>query len=492
MNTTAITTSGAQTYNENMSLGANASLSGAQLTFGGPIDGAYGLTANAGNATLQFLGAIGASTPLASLTASGSTISVGNVTTGGAQSYAGPGVGAITATGNLGGVGIAFSKAVVVVPSVGTAMTMNAGTGTLAFSGSATFSANNMTLIGDQINIGAAVTGTGTLLLEPFTGSRNVAVDGSGAPIVGLNLTTADLAWLPIGTLSSLTIGSATGSGTLDVAGTLNVPLTPVTLNGGGGITQSGGTISAQTLTLYASGNAINLANGANAFGAVGLNGAPSSVSLTNTLDINQLGTAAWNLGAAPIMLNAGAHDIALTNAGNTFGTVTLSGRNATVIEAAATDLGIASLTGNLTVSSTGQVTQSGALAVGGNVAVTTSVNAGDVTINNSGATASIIGNTLVGGNYTLTSVGAVAAGRGYQLRGPDTTGGTGSEFAGSGCSSRAGQCGQRSRRHDQSAGRGHGERAAERAWSYYARHLRAGQYCLWRKSHRNQSETPV
>src|SRR6202790_3881163 len=260
VNTTAVTTSGAQTYNENMSLGANAGLSGTLLTFGGSIDGAYGLTVNAGNAALQFLGAIGASTPLASLTASGNTIAVGNVTTSGAQSYAGPGIGAVTASGTLSGVGIAFSKQVIVAPAVGSAMTMNAGTGTLAFNGGAAFSANNMTLIGDQINIGAAVTGSGPLLLEPFTGGRNVTVGGSGTPM-GLNLTTADLSWLPIGTLTSLTIGRATGTGTLDVAGALNAPLTPVTLNGGGGITESGGQIAAQTLTLYAARNAINLVN---------------------------------------------------------------------------------------------------------------------------------------------------------------------------------------------------------------------------------------
>jgi filamentous hemagglutinin family protein len=432
MNATSVTTSGAQTYNENMLLGADASLSGTQLTFGGTIDGAYGLTANAGNAALQFLGAIGATTPLASFTASGSTILMGSVTTSGAQSYAGPGSGAITATGNLDGVGIAFNKHVIVAPAAGSAMTMNAGTGTLAINAGAAFGSNNMTLIGDAIDVGAAVTGSGSLLLEPFTASRNVAVGGSGAPIVGLNLTAADLSFLPIGTVTSLTIGSATGTGSLDVAGALNAPLTPVTLNGGGGISQSGGGIDAQTLTLYASGNSISLTGGANAFGAVGLNGAPSAVSLVNTLDIDQLGTAGWNLGSAPVTLNAGAHDIALTNAGNTFGTVTLTGRNASVIEAAATDLGAADLGGNLTVSSIGLVTQSGALTVGGNLDVTTTLNAGDVTVNNSAAAASIIGNTRVGGNYVLTSVGPVtqAAGSSYLVRGNFTVTGSGAVLA--------------------------------------------------------------
>ncbi len=390
------------------------------LTFGGAVGSTQTLTLNLGGGSVAGLGELQSS--LTGLTVNSSSgITLPAFTINGPQVY---NTGVITATGNLGGVGLAFNNVVNVAPSSGTALTMNAGTGTLGFSHSVTFNANDMTLTADQINFAAAVTGSGSLILQPSSANLNVEVGSSGAPITGLNLTHADMSWLPIGTLASLTIGSALGTGTLDVGGALNAPGIPVTLNGGGGITQSGGSVIAGPLTVYAAGNGITLANAANAFGAVGINGTPSSVSLANTLAINQLGTAAWNLGSAPVTLNAGTQDITLTNVGNTFGTIVLNGGNAQVTEAAATDIGASSLSKNLTVissgainfsgalgasgnvslTSTGTITQAAPLTIGGNLAVVTTVNAGDVTLDNSGAAATSIGNTLVGGNYTLTA----------------------------------------------------------------------------------------
>ena len=91
---------------------------------------------------------------------------------------------------------------------------------------------------------------------------------------------------------------------------------------------------------MYAAGNPITLTNGTNAFGAVAINGTPSAVSLTNTLDIDQQGTAGWALGNAPVTLNAGTHNITLNNAGNTFGTLVLNGDNAQVTEASSAEIG--------------------------------------------------------------------------------------------------------------------------------------------------------
>ena len=390
------------------------------LTFGGAVGSTQALTLNLGGGSVAGLGEL--QSTLTGLTVNSSSgITLPAFTINGPQVY---NTGVITATGNLGGVGLTFNNVVNVAPSAGTALTMNAGTGTLGFSHSVTFNANDITLTADQINFAAAVTGSGSLILQPSSANLNVEVGSSGTPITGLNLTHADMSWLPIGTLASLTIGSAAGTGTLDVGGALNAPGIPVALNGGGGITQSGGSVIAGPLTLYAAGNGITLANGANAFGAVGINGTPSSVSLANTLALNQLGTAAWNLGSAPVTLNAGTQDITLTNVGNTFGTIVLNGGNAQVTEAAATDIGASSLsknltvisggainfsgalgaTGNVSLTSTGTVTQAAPLTIGGNLSVVTTINAGDVTLDNSGAAATSIGNTLVGGNYTLTA----------------------------------------------------------------------------------------
>lgn len=418
------------------------------LTLLGPVGSTQTLTLNLGGGSVSGLGEL--QSTLTGLTVNATSgIILPAFTINGPQVY---NTATATLTGDLGGIGITFNTPVIVAPASGNSITLSSGTGTLTFASSAQFNSANMTLTGDSIAFAGPVTGTGNLTLEPSTSSLNVTLGGSTTP-PGLDLNAAELSELPIGTLASLTIGSVTGTGTLNVAGPLNVTSTPLTLNGGGGITQTGGAIVSGPLTLYAAGNPIMLANGANAFGAVAIEGTPSAVSLTNTLDIDQLGSAGWALGSAPVSLNAGTHNITLENAGNTFGTLVLTGDNVQVAEAAAADIGASTVTGNLTVAaagavnfsgalaaagnvsltSTGEVTQSAPLTIGGNLAVATTLNAGDVTLSNTGNT--VIGNTQVGGDYTLSSTGSVsqAAGTSYQVAGTLTIGGTNIVLGGAG-----------------------------------------------------------
>jgi filamentous hemagglutinin family protein len=459
---TAVSVSGASTITSG----------GGDIGFGGTLAVDNDLTLSTGNGALTFGGAVGSNRTLTlnlgggsvtgldqlqgaltGLTISGTSgITLPALTINGPQVY---NTGPITVTGDLGGIGITFNNLVDVVPGSGTSLTMNAGTGTLNFTQLVSFNATDMDLIGDEINFARAVTGSGDLVLRPFTGSRNTAVGGS-ATITGLNLTAAELAWLPIGTLGSLTIGNASGSGSLDLAGSLNAPGTPVTLNGAGGITQSGGSLTSGSLTLFAAGQPVALTSSGNAFGAVALGGTPSALSLRNTRDITQQGTAAWVLGSGAVSLDAGTHDITLANAGNTFGTLTLTGRDVAIVEAADTDIGASTVSDDLSIDSagaidiggalgavgdvsltaTGTVTQSGALTIGGDLAVVTTVNAGDVTLNNSGASATTIGDTLVGGDYVLTATGrpiSQAAGSSLQVRGDLTATGASIVLGGAG-----------------------------------------------------------
>ena len=447
---------------------------GGDITFDGSLAVANNLTLDTGNGALAFDGPVGSTQTLTLNLGGGSVSGLGelqstltgltvNATSGivlPAFTIDGPQVyntAAATLTGNLGGIGITFNTPVTVTPASGNAITLNSGTAALTFVDAAQFNTANMTLTGDAMAFGGPVTGSGSLTVQPYTSSVNVTVGGSGSAPPGLDLNAAELAELPIGTLASLTVGSATGTGTLNVAGTLNVPGTPLTLNGGGGITQSsGGAVISGPLTLYAAGNPITLTNGSNAFGAVAINGTPSALSLTNTLDIDQLGTAGWALGSAPVTLNAGTHNITLNNAGNggnTFGTLVLNGDNVQVTEASNAQIGASAVTGNLaltaagaidfsgalaatgnvSLTSSGEVTQSAPLTIGGNLAVTTTVNAGDVTLSNTGDT--VMGNSLVGGNYSLTSGGSVsqAAGTSYQVAGSLTVSGTDIVLGGAG-----------------------------------------------------------
>jgi hypothetical protein len=460
---TPVSVSGASTINSG----------GGNINFDGTVAVNNDLTLTTGNGILTFSNAVGSNKTLTLNLGGGSVAGLGqlqsvltgltvNSTSGitlpaltinGPQLY---NTGTITVTGDLGGVGITFNNFANVSPASGTALTMNAGAGTLAFNGPVSFSANNVTLTADEIQFTHAVTGSGSLLMQPFTSSRNIAVGGSTTPLTSLNLTATDLAWLPIGTLTGLTIGSASGTGALDIAGTFSAPGTPLTLNGGGGITQGGGSLTSGSLSLYAAGNAITLANAANAFGAVAIAGTPSALSLVNTLDIDQLGTAPWNVGTAPVTLSAGTHDIVLNNVGNSFGTLALQGGEVQVTEAAATDIGASAMaknltvassagvnfsgalavTGNVSVASAGVVTQSAPLTVGGNLVVSTTVNAGDVTLDNSGAPATTIGNTQIGGSYVLTATGkpvSQAPGTSLQVRGNLTITGSNIVLAGAG-----------------------------------------------------------
>jgi autotransporter-associated beta strand protein len=108
----SVSTSGAQTYNDPVTLAANANLTSntAAITFGGTLNGnsSLGVSCNAGTAT--FGAAVGGTTPLASLTLSVKDASGGAVTAGSIEQTSG--LGTTTFTGTLhstGASGIALS-----------------------------------------------------------------------------------------------------------------------------------------------------------------------------------------------------------------------------------------------------------------------------------------------------------------------------------------------------------------------------------------------
>src|SRR5205085_10248370 len=85
----SITTSGAQTYNDAVTLGAATTLTGVGNTFNSTVNGAQALTVN-DSGTTTFNGAVGNATALTSLTtnAGGTTaINGGAVNTTAAQTY---------------------------------------------------------------------------------------------------------------------------------------------------------------------------------------------------------------------------------------------------------------------------------------------------------------------------------------------------------------------------------------------------------------------
>lgn len=355
--TTATVTvaSGGNSIDVQSTLAANnpltLSTAGGALTLGGNVTGASTLAITLAGGTVTGLNRL--QSTLTGFTLSNTaSVTLPAIAINGPQVYNGP----VSINGDLTGIGLAFNNAAVIGAN---ALTLDSGTGTLSFASTVAAGANSFTLSGDEINFAATVTGTGNVVLQPSTSSLNVAVGGSAATSA-LDLTATDLAWLP-SNLGGLTLGRAAGTGTLALTAATNFGAVPLTLNGGGGISQSG-TLTVGALTLRSAAG-INLGTTSNVLGAVSVLGTPTSLTLADSTNLTQ--GAAWILGAAPVTLNAGSNAIVLTQAANTFGSLALTGGAVQVTEAADTDLG-ASTAASLTVVSTGGISTSGTVVVSG------------------------------------------------------------------------------------------------------------------------------
>ena len=233
-----ITTTGAQTYNDAVTLGADTTLNAGAgaITFGNTLDGAFNLVANS-TGTTTFSGAAGNTTPLTSLTtnAGGTTaINGGSVTTSGNQTYndnvtmnqattlTSTG-GAITfggnATNNAAGAGITVDA-----PTINlTSGTMIATTG----NGAISFFTDTLNPNGASINAG-----TGTFALAPNVLTRTIEfgdVNTGRATDVyyGSNFGSV--------TAGSITIGRPTHTGNIYVTGVAAALSAMTFVNGGVG-----------------------------------------------------------------------------------------------------------------------------------------------------------------------------------------------------------------------------------------------------------------
>ena len=143
--------------------------------------------------------------------------------------------------------------------------TFNAGTGAIAFNNNLTAGANNLTLTADEINWPGGtnvVTGTGNLVLQPFTPGQNITIGGVGDTANTLDLTTTEINALQDASangFSQITIGRNNGSGAINIINpvTFKDPVTIESPTGTGSITATGnitGTDNA-SITLLANQN---------------------------------------------------------------------------------------------------------------------------------------------------------------------------------------------------------------------------------------------
>ena len=477
-------TTGAQSYNDAVTLGGDvalASTGNGAIGFTSTVNGAHALTVNTAGTT-TFGGALGGTAALTSLTtdAAGGTTLGANVTTAGAQTYN----DAMTlntdvmlaSTGN-GAVGFASTV------NGAHALTVNTG-GVTRFGGAVGGTTALTSLTTDAAGsaaLGASVTTAGAQTYnDAVTLNTDVTLTSTGNGAIGFASTVNGAHALTVNTGGAATFGGAVGgtamlsglaatSGTfganaLNINGNLSVATTA------GGITQGGAFGVTGTSDFHAGGNAITLNNAGNSFGgAVGLfNTGANNVSLANmgllTLGNGAVGSGTlWlsgtgivqaagssiteQTGAGAVTLNAGTGTLTLANNGNALtGAVTASGNGISI--ASIGNLGIASLTdgtngavslvaggtltlpataidtgtGNLTLSSNGGTLSASAalsganvslsgysgLVLGGNVGTGAT---GTLTLNSGNGAISQTAGVLTATTLTGSSTGATALG---------------------------------------------------------------------------------
>ncbi|WP_168171090.1 filamentous hemagglutinin N-terminal domain-containing protein [Rhodanobacter sp. B05] len=311
-------TTGAQTYNNAVTLGGNDTLAGTTVSLAGGVTGAGNSLTITGNTTL------GTANGLSALTVSGTSLLNGNVTTTGTQTY----TGAVTLGGNdtLAGTNVSLAGGVTGAnnsltitgnTTLGTASGLSAltvsgtsllngsvtTTGTQTYTGAVTLGGND-TLAGTTVSLAGGVTGannsltiTGNTTLGTASGLSALTVSGTsllngsvtttgtqtytGAVTLGGNDTLAgtnvSLAGGVTGAGNSLTI---TGNTTLGTASGLSA----LTVSGTSLLNGSVTTTGAQTYNgavLLGSGIALQATNGNVGFGSTVDNAGATAEALT-------------------------------------------------------------------------------------------------------------------------------------------------------------------------------------------------------------------
>lgn len=377
------------------------------------IDGAHGLSLLAGNGNVAVTGAIGATTPLSSLTVSGSTVSVANI---GGVSAGVSGSTSIAATGNINFNGTTYN---------GNTQTYNA-TGQLRMAAGA---ATTVTSSGDAIQF---LNGIVVLV-----GSTNLSVNSSGGNITSTTIRS---------TASNLrTLSLNAGSGSIQVASigsTGNGEFSSATLSGNN-ITLTGDLI-ANTISLSPTGS---LSFGSNITSTNTALSFTSPVVLTGTGSVSSGSTGAnisfsstinaTSAGSQGLTIAAGAGDItfgAAIGGTNRLNQLQIStAKDVSIGNLAANGFTQSAGTGTTTLSGTGAInTVSGFLFTGNNFNLSgslTTASSGAVRVTNSGTftlsgSLSSSGAFLQLGSGASALSGSISAGGGASFNGAVTLSG--------------------------------------------------------------------
>ncbi|MEO7579649.1 MAG: YDG domain-containing protein [Massilia sp.] len=223
----------------------------------------------------------------------------------------------------------------------------------------------------------------------------------------------------------SLTENSGFAIGAVNTVGL--AATSQLTLSSTGGVTQAE-RIATPALALLGVGGSYVLNNGANALTTVALDTGSVKLTENSGFAIGSVGSTVGATTSATMSLTSGANvtqtqaisttglellgaggNFTLTNAGNSIPLLAGSTGDASIQTTGALEIGTVNsagmgATGNLQLKANGIISQSQALAIGGDLLLQTTHNAGDVAVTN--LHNSVLGSTSVGGNYTLTATG--------------------------------------------------------------------------------------
>ena len=436
--------------------------------------GAFGLTLTSGTGAIMIAGAVGGTTPLASLTATGGTITLGgNVTTTGPQSYTDTTLdlngtaytttsGAFTENGatvltspvlvdtSAGNQNIVFQKAGTIDGAFG--LTLTSGTGAIAIAGAVggTTPLASLTATGGTITLSGNVTTTGPQIytdaaLDLNGASYKTTVGGTftengatvltGPVLVDTSAGNQNIVFQTPGTIDGAPISPAvapgafgltltSGTGAIMIAGAVGgtTPLASLTATGGtitlgGNVTTTGPQSYTDTI-LDLNGTAYTTTSG-----AFTENGATvlTSPVLVDTSAGNQnivFQKAGTIDGAFGLTLTSGTGAIAIAGAVGgttplasltaTGGTITLSGNVTTTGPQIYTDTALDLNGASYKTTVSGTFTENGATVLTGPVLVDTSAGNQNIVFQAPGTIDGAFGLTLNSGTGAITIAGAV------------------------------------------------------------------------------------
>lgn len=301
--------------------------------------------------------------------------------------------------GNFSTTGVNYTQSFNILTGGGNASILNTGALSITQSLDTGGGASSATLQGSSVAIsGSVIAGSGGVTLRPANDAANIRINnGSG----DFEISAATLANISATAGSTLTIGSATGTGNVLIgsggainlsAGNLNLALrggaitfnNAITLNTARTLTLTGTSITDNTGTTDITAGTLAL----NISGATSIDSAVANLSSSGSgsLDINNNG----NLTVGTLS----ASSITLTNAGTlSFAALTTTAGNLNIDSTAQADFTTIDVTGNLDIRTGGAIAATGAVNVTGSSTFVSRLDGGaNITLSNTGNT---FGSTL-------------------------------------------------------------------------------------------------